>query len=272
MKFEKKARKLITKNELNIFNDILEKKSVIPVYQPIVSLKNGQILGYEALTRISDNSLDLNIEHIFRIADKLNRLWELETLCRKKALKNAKNISVEKKLFLNVNPNIIHDSEFKNGFTRSRLTKYGLDFLDIVFEITEKNAIINKEAFLGSIKHYKEQKFKIAIDDVGSGYSGLNVINDIRPDIIKLDMNLIKNIDKDEMKQHLCKAMVDFGKNSNIKVIAEGIETIEELKTIIKLKIEFGQGYFLAIPQEYFADIASEKKELIKKYQRKIVK
>jgi len=270
--------KLITKNKyindkkyINILNRILEEKNIITVYQPIISLKDGQIYGFEALTRIFDKTQKVNIEHIFKIADKMNKLWELETLCRKNALKNAKKIKPEMKLFLNVNPNIIHDKNFKNGFTKNRLIKYGLDFLDIVFEITERNAIIDMEAFLGSIDHYKKEEFKIAIDDVGSGYSGLNTINNVRPDLIKIDMNLIRNIDKDELKQHLCKAMVDFGKNTGIKVIVEGIETKEELQTLIKMDVEFGQGYFLGTPQETFESIEPEKIKLIKKY-KKIVK
>ena len=266
MKHAAETKNHETKINSKILQNILEEKNIIPVYQPIISLKNGKIFGYEALTRISDETVELSIEHMFILADKMNMLWELETLCRKKALKNAKNINPEKKLFLNVNPNVIHDKKFKNGFTKNRLTKYGLDLLDIVFEITERNAIIDKEAFLGSIDHYRKQDFKIAIDDVGSGYSGLNAINDVRPDIMKLDMNLIRNIDKDEIKQHLCKAMVNFGKNAGIKVIVEGIETKEELKTLIKMDVEFGQGYFLGAPQETFADIEPEKIKLIKKY------
>jgi diguanylate cyclase (GGDEF)-like protein len=128
---------------------------------------------------------------------------------------------------------------------------------------------VDKEAFLDSIEHYRRQNYGIAIDDVGSGYSGLNVINDIKPDIIKLDLNLIRNVDKDETKQFLCKAMVDFGKNADIKVIAEGIETEEELQMLIKLNVDFGQGYFFVIPRKSFGDIAPEKISVIEKYHSK---
>jgi diguanylate cyclase (GGDEF)-like protein len=253
--------------DVEILNVILETEQIMPVYQPIVSLSSGQVFGYEALSRISDKILELNIGYMFKLADKMNKSWELETLCRKKALENAKHIiSENKKLFLNVNPNIIHDKEFKDGFTKNRLEKYGLDLHNIVFEITERTAIMDIEAFLGSIEHYRIQNYGIAIDDVGSGYSGLNVINDIKPDIMKLDMNLIRNIDEDKTKQFLCKAMVDFGKNTGIKVIAEGIETEKELQMLIKLDVELGQGYFLGIPRKSFADIAPEKINMIKKY------
>ena len=252
-----------------ILDTILESKNIIPIYQPIISLENGQVFGYEALSRISDNSLEIKIDSLFSLADKVNKSWELETLCRKKALKNAKGMDTQKKLFLNVNPNIIHDVEFRSGFTKSRLKKYGLNYNNIIFEITERSAIIDPDAFFSTINHYKEQNYGIAIDDVGSGYSGLNTINEIRPDIIKLDMNLTRNINNDEIKQHLCKAMVDFGKNSGIKIIAEGIEAKEELQTLISLNVEFGQGYFLSTPQESFVDLSFEKIKLIEKLQKR---
>jgi EAL domain-containing protein (putative c-di-GMP-specific phosphodiesterase class I)/GGDEF domain-containing protein len=258
--------------EDDILDKILEGECITPVYQPIVSLTDGKIYGYEALSRISEKELEMDIGQIFRIADKTNKAWELEALCRTKALKNFVHIEDGKKLFLNVNPNIIHDEKFREGFTRTGkegltktcLSEYGLDFNDIIFEITERVAIIDSEAFIGSIKHYRDQKYGIAIDDVGAGYSGLNTIANVRPNIMKLDMDLVRNIDKDETKQFLCKAMVDFGKSAGILLIAEGIETEEELRTLIKLNVDFGQGYFLDIPRQTFANLTPEKIETIK--------
>jgi diguanylate cyclase (GGDEF)-like protein len=269
---------MLNLTDAEIFNRILKEELIVPVYQPIVSLSNGQIFGYEALSRVLDNNtsnkiVELDIESIFRIADKMNKSWEFETLCRKKTLEQAKEIiNTEKKLFINVNPNIIHDITFKEGFTKKRLDKYGLDSSNVVFEITERTAIIDKKTFLASINHYRKQNYVIAIDDVGTGYSGLNVINDIKPDIMKLDKYLIRDIDKDTTKQHLCKAMVDFGNNAGIKVIAEGIETEEELRTLIKLNVGLGQGYFIGIPNKEFTEIEPRKADIIRKnHAKKII-
>jgi EAL domain-containing protein (putative c-di-GMP-specific phosphodiesterase class I)/GGDEF domain-containing protein len=256
----------------DILDKILEGEYITPVYQPIVSLTDGQIFGYEALSKIKEKELEMDIGQMFRIADKTNRAWELEALCRTKALKNSIYIKNGKKLFLNVNPNIMHDEKFKEGFlgtgkagfTKTRLNEYGLDFRNIIFEITERVAIIDSEAFMGSIKHYRNQNYGIAIDDVGAGYSGLNTIANVRPNIMKLDMGLIRNIDKDETKQFLCRAMVDFGKSAGILLIAEGIETEEELRTLIKLNVDLGQGFFLDIPQHTFVNLPPEKIEIIK--------
>jgi diguanylate cyclase (GGDEF)-like protein len=261
----------------DILDKILEGEYIFPVYQPIVSLTDGQTFGYEALSRISEKELEIDIGQLFKMADRTNRAWELEALCRTKALKNSVHIQNGKKIFLNVNPNIIHDEIFRDGFmkidstgfTKTRLNEYGLDFHNIIFEITERVAINDTEAFIGSIRHYRDQNYGIAIDDVGAGYSGLNTIMNVRPNIIKLDMALIRNIDKDETKQFLCKAMVDFGKSAGILLIAEGIETEEELKTLIKLNVDLGQGFFLDIPRQTFTDLSKEKIDIIKKAHNK---
>ncbi|MDR2123733.1 MAG: EAL domain-containing protein [Desulfovibrio sp.] len=260
---------LMERTDVETLDKIIEGKYINPVYQPIISLTDGETFGYEALSRISDDNLKMNIEQMFRVADKINRAWELEMLCRIKSLEGAIYIDNDKKLFLNVNPNIIHDYRFKNGFTKGYLEKYGLDFRNIIFEITERVAILDSNAFLESIKHYKNQNYGVAIDDVGSGYSGLKVISDVKPNLIKLDMALVRDIDKDKTKQLLCKALVYFGNSTDILLIAEGIETEGELETLIKLNVDFGQGYFLGLPRSSFADIAPEKSKMIKKYHTK---
>jgi diguanylate cyclase (GGDEF)-like protein len=261
--------------DAEILNRILKEKLITPVYQPIVSLLDGKVFGYEALSRVpnskdSNKIVKLDIENLFRVADKINKSWEFETLCRNKTFEYAKDIvDTEKKLFINVNSNIIHDANFIGEFTKKHLDKCGMDSSNIVFEITERIAITDKNTFLESINHYRTQNYLIAIDDVGSGYSGLDAINNIKPDIIKLDLNLIRDIDKDITKQFLCKAMADFGNNAGIKVIAEGIETEEELRTLIKLDVGFGQGYFLGTPDKPIVEVDPGKVEMIKKYNAK---
>ena len=138
---------VLARSDFDILSKILKDKQIYPVYQPIVSLTDGEIFGYEALSRISDDDLQINIEQLFRAADKANRAWELEILCRTKALECAVNKPANKKLFLNVDPNIIYDDGFMNGFTRKRLDEYGLDFHDVIFEITERVAIVDNNAF-----------------------------------------------------------------------------------------------------------------------------
>ncbi len=239
-------------------DSVIEKKMIKTVFQPIVSLRDGSVFGYEALSRITDKSLEINIEDLFYFADKYNRIWELELLCRTTALETAFHKlqpPCSKKLFLNVNPNIMYDVKFRQGFTRDYLNQYKITPEQVIFEITEKNAIKEMGVFLSTISHYKDQNYKIAIDDAGAGYCGLNLISDIRPHFIKLDMKLVHEINLDSIKNALVKSMVELSHIANIHLIAEGIENQEELKTLIDLGVQFGQGYFIQKPNELIMDI-----------------
>ncbi len=248
----------IIKNELNY---IIEKNQIRSVFQPIISLRDGQILGHEALSRITCKSIISNTEELFQLAGECNRLWDLELLCRVKSLEAAfiqMKPPYAKKLFVNVNPKVMHDIKFRDGFTIEYLTKYNIIPENIIFEITEREAIHDMESFQGAVEHYKKQHYKIAIDDAGAGYSGLNLISDIHPHYLKLDMKLIRNIDKDSLKYVLVKSLIDFSKITNISLIAEGIETKEELKALINLGIQYGQGYYIQKPDEVMKEIDSD--------------
>lgn len=241
--------------KINTLYKILSKKSINTVFQPIVSLKDGNVFAYEALSRIALPQCDLNIEELFHISEQQNKLWELEKLCRTKALKNAVHKPKNAKLFINVDPNIIHDPDTFSGFTRQKLLEYGFDAHDIVFEITERSAINDLHTFTSTIKHYQNQDFQIAIDDFGSGYSGINRVCCFSPNFLKIDMQLVRDINCNTKKYSLVSAIVKFCKESNIKMIAEGIESEAELKVLIQLGIDYGQGYYLAKPSSNFASI-----------------
>ncbi len=237
---------------------IIEERQIKTVFQPIISLKNGSILGHEALSRITCESEIDNPEMLFAVAGEYDRLWDLELLCRTKALEAAYIFLIppySKMLFLNVNPNILHDINFKKGFTSDFLQEYKIEPQNVIFEITERNVILDMGGFLSTIDHYRGQDYKIAIDDAGAGYSGLNLISDVNPNYIKLDMKLIRDIDTDLLKTALVKGMVELSKASSISLIAEGIETKEELETLIALGVQYGQGYLIQKPKAELEEI-----------------
>jgi len=237
---------------------IINNKKIKTVFQPIVSLRDGSIYGHEALSRITCESEIKDPDMLFSAAVEYNCIWQLELLCRTKALEAAFLFMIppyNKKLFINVNPSTMHDETFRRGFTKEFLKQYNIDPQSIIFEITEKNVITDINSFKSTISYYKSQDYSIAIDDAGSGYSGLNLISDVNPHFIKLDMNLIRGISKDRLKFSLVKGMVEFSKASNISIIAEGIETYDELETIINLGVQYGQGYYFQKPEEEVKDI-----------------
>jgi len=240
---------------------IISNKQIKAVFQPIISLRDGSILGHEALSRITCESEIKNADMLFSVAGECKRLWELELLCRTTALEAAYKFMIppySKKLFINVNPNTMHDENFRKGFTREFLMQYEIAPHNVIFEITERNIITDMDGFMATIDHYKGQDYRIAIDDAGAGYSGLNLISDVNPNYIKLDMKLIRGINTDSLKHALVKGMVELSKASNISLIAEGIETYEELDTLVNLGVQYGQGYLIQKPSAEVKEIDRE--------------
>jgi EAL domain-containing protein (putative c-di-GMP-specific phosphodiesterase class I)/GGDEF domain-containing protein len=249
------------------FNTIIRTESIRTLYQPIINLENGNILGYEALSRGPKDSLLESPLNLLSISEELNRTWELEQILRTKALERA-TFTNKSLLFLNIDPNIIHDNDFQQGFTKDFLENLNIAPSSIVFELTERSAIKDYNSFKNVLKHYTEQGYNIAIDDAGSGYSGLKTLYEVYPKYLKLDMDFVRNINNDTFKQSIVKNLLEMAKAANIKTIAEGIETNDELCTLIRLGVEFGQGYFIQKPAEIIAPIAQDVLEVILKEKR----
>lgn len=251
------------KKELEI---IIKEKKITPVYQPIVNLKSGVIMGYEALSRgPADSPLHFPTK-LFNIAIETNRLLPLEQVCREAALNHMTALKKKQRLFLNMNAEVIKDPNFRGGLTKVFLIENGLNPAQVTFEITERTAIRDFESFSKSLNHYREQGYSIAVDDAGAGYSSLEAIAALRPNYIKLDRSIIHEVDKDPLKQAMLDAMVKLAAIINSKLIAEGIETAAELAILIRKGVHYGQGYFLARPAFPPPAIAQEVFEMIAEY------
>jgi len=252
-------------HEYEEFFKVMRTANIKSVFQPIISLTDGTVLGYEALSRGPQNSYMQNPEILLKVAEECGASWELEELFRSKALESICNSKLNVKIFLNINPAIFDSLKFKNLFTKEYLKKYNLKCENIIFEITERDVIKNMNSFKETIEYCKNQNYQIAIDDAGSGNSGLNRICYIKPHYIKLDMELIRGIDKCSTKQAIVKSMYEFSKLTDCNLIAEGIETEDELKALIDIGVQFGQGYFIQRPEECIIPVKDEIIDIIKK-------
>lgn len=255
---------------LEELQNIIEHKRIEAVFQPIVSLTDGSVLGYEALSRGPKTSALYRPDRLFKAAAEFNLVWELEYLCRVKALEKAQQVISRNLIFINVDPKIFYDSRFQKGYTKELIAQLSADVSNVIFEITEKTAIEDYTNFRKALENYKSQGYKIAIDDTGSGYSGLRLLAQSYPHFIKVDMELIRDIDKDNVKQAMLKALHDFSLVTNSQIIAEGIETVNELTTLISLGIPYGQGFFLGEPSPEFTTVSPEVQQHVKtKYEQR---
>ena len=250
-------------NESGELKMILENELITPVYQPIVALKNGEVFAYEALSRGPAGSPLHPPDALFALAEEEQCLWQLDYLCRSMAIRNVENALGDKKLFLNVDARILYDQDFHQGTTAKFLQQCGLDKGDIVFEISEKTTVNDYKSFCSVLENYQCQHYKIAIDDVGAGYSGLNLLAQIAPQFIKLDIGLIKDIDKNHVRRAIVKALVGFARSAGIKTIAEGIERKEELNVLVELGVDYGQGFLLGRPNQKLLMIETRIKSYI---------
>ncbi|KAB3532503.1 EAL domain-containing protein [Alkaliphilus serpentinus] len=255
--------KKLNQDYRNEFFGILLNKSISTNFQPIISLVNGEIIGYEALTRGPEDSPLHYPDRLFEAAKRYNKVWELDLLCRITAIERAKDVIGDKFLFINIDADIIKDPEFKKGFTKEYLKAYNISPKSIIFEITEHTAITDYKSFKNVIENYRSQGYRVAVDDAGDGYAGLRMLSEIRPNFIKIDMELIRNIDKDMLKRELLKSIQRFVEATNLKIIAEGIETYDELRTLIDIGIEYGQGYYIQRPSPSFIKLNEDVMETI---------
>ena len=230
------------------FQEIVAQSRIEPRYQPIVHLSNGNVFGWEALSRGPVDSNFHSPLSLFQFAEETGGLFQLERVCRKKAVTHCREFIGTHKLFLNIHPRTISDPDFTPGETKRILEQKRIDPENVVFEITERHAVENFQLFHDTLQHYRNQGFLIAVDDVGSGYSGLLSIARIRPDFIKIDKSLVFSADSDPVKRALLETFVTFANQIGAKIIAEGIETSSVYATLANLGVHFGQGYYIAKP------------------------
>lgn len=232
---------------LGEFNDLIKNKNFNIHYQPIVSLQTGTILGWEALTRGPQDSTFHSPAMIFHFAEEVGLLFPLEKICRELAI-NYFGQGDNHKLFLNIHPYTVNDPNFVKGETLKLLGESTLSTSNLVFEITERQSIHDFGQFNKTLSHYRGQGYQVAVDDAGAGFSSLQTIAEIRPEYIKIDASLVRDISTNRVKQALLETFVTFAEKIGCRIIAEGIETEEELITLHSIGVHFGQGYYLARP------------------------
>jgi diguanylate cyclase (GGDEF)-like protein len=228
---------------------LIEQEAITTCFQPIVNLRDGSVLGYEALSRGPQGTPLESPGALFPLADEMGLSWELDYTCRRLAIERFARFQNDALLFLNINPHVMQDSRFREGMTKGELASQSIPASRVVLELTERTTVPNMCELYSLLEHYKAQGFRLAIDDAGAGYSGLNLICHVKPRFLKLDMDLIRNIHRDAFKQQLMKFFVDLSRATEISLIAEGIETEAELLTLLDLGLEYGQGFFLSRPE-----------------------
>ncbi len=226
---------------------ILNERDVVSYYQPIYKLFPFEFLGFETLTRPVTTGYLKNPEQFFKMALHFGVYPEIELLAWSNALAAISKNKYCEKIFLNCNPYFIESVEFSRVV--QLIKNYRIDPKNIVLEITEMSAILDFQLFFERLKPYQEYGFTFAIDDLGRGYSSLESLVEIRPQFVKIDGYIIRDLYKNELKRSIVEFVLGFCKRHGILVIAEGIETQKDLEAARNLGVDAGQGYYLCRPQ-----------------------
>lgn len=213
-------------------------------FQPIVDIKRHEIFAQEALVRGLNNE---PAAEIFRYVNDDN-LYRFDQSCRVKAIKLAAELGIETNISINFMPRAVYRPELCIRTTLAAAKEYGFPVERIIFECTEGEQVDDHSHLRNIVTHYKQQGFMTAIDDFGAGFSGLNLLSEFQTDFIKIDMAMIRNIDRDSVRQVIVRGISQICQALSIRVIAEGIETREELETLAAFDIELFQGYYFARP------------------------
>jgi EAL domain-containing protein (putative c-di-GMP-specific phosphodiesterase class I) len=216
--------------------------AVYMVYQPIISWSRQDAFGYEALVRSSETSMP-HPGALFDAAEQLGRLHDLGRQIRNKCSDPLGPDQAKKSLFVNLHTEDLLDNTLFDP--ESRLAKIAHQ---IVLEITERATLESIGQVRERISRLRQLGFRIAIDDIGAGYSGLNSFAMIQPDIVKLDITLVRGVDEDPVKRKLVRVLGDLCQDLGIQVVAEGVETTAERDTLVSLGCDLLQGYLFARP------------------------
>lgn len=246
-------QRLIRFNQSHWLLDVLSANRLTSHFQPIVYIDNPvRVYGYEALLRGVDEQGNWILpERIFDLAREAGLLAQVDLAARCSAIRAASHHNITQRIFINFSPTAIYDPVTCLRTTVQAIDEAGIPHENIVFEVIESDPLNDRKHLEAILCYYRECGFTVALDDFGAGYSSLNLLHQLRPDLIKLDQDLIRNVHCDPYKALVTEKLLETTQKLNIKTVAEGIECEEELCWLRQHGATFAQGFFIAKPHEF---------------------
>lgn len=213
-------------------------------YQPIVELSKRRIYAHEALVRGPNGESAYSV--LSQVTDA-NR-YTFDQACRVQAIRGAAALGMKELLSINFLPNAVYQPAACIRSTFEAARRYQFPIEQIIFEVTEGEQVQDRPHLVNIFREYRRFGFRTAIDDFGAGYAGLNLLSEYQPDIIKIDMDLVRGVDANPAKQAIIKGIVAICAELNVRVLAEGIESAAERDFLRAAGIDLMQGYLFCRP------------------------
>jgi len=217
-------------------------RSFVTQLHPIVRLDTLAVAAHEAVLRGPAGHAFESTEALLALAERTGRARPLEHVFRRRAFEHFARVPDRHYLFLKVWTAAVHEPAFLDEGIAQEIAGTGVARSECVIGVTERLAALDRRAFAEALRTLKAQGFKIAIDDMGAGYSSLQFIAEMEPDFLKFDMSLVRHLDRSPIKRSLLETMVQLSKNVQAPVVAEGLTTKEELTAVRELGVPLGQG------------------------------
>ncbi|MDP4092012.1 MAG: EAL domain-containing protein [Bacillota bacterium] len=233
--------------------ELIDKENIIVHFQPIVSIKKNKIIGFEALSRGIVGESIIPPDILFEIAEENDLVLELDRLCRRKIIEvftSIDNNTNNTKLFINLDTSIIDKNVVGSGNFYNLICDYSIKPENVVIEIKESK-VNDTKSLMKFINTYRDYGFIIALDDIGSGHSNMDRFALVKPDIIKIDKALIKNINVEFYKQEVFKSLSELARKVGAFVVAEGVESEEEAVSVLQYGVDIIQGYYYSKPMVF---------------------
>ncbi|MUV36857.1 Diguanylate cyclase [Lentibacillus sp. JNUCC-1] len=229
---------------------LIQNRRIQTYYQPIVAVKNNviQIVGNELLSRgVNEHNEMIPPFKMFEAARKRNRLFALDRVCRMESINNAKN-ATERLIFINFIPTAIYVPEHCLATTFALIKKLDIRPEQVVFEVVETDKVQDIEHLKSILSYYRKHGFKYALDDVGTGFNGPELIADLQPDFVKLALEYTNGVSKDAEKKATAEVVLKMAHDVGAQALAEGVERKEDLDFLNEMGYDLYQGYYFAKP------------------------
>jgi EAL domain-containing protein (putative c-di-GMP-specific phosphodiesterase class I) len=227
---------------------IIQTSAVDTVFQPVVDLRTRAVLGYEAFARGPKDSLFEHPRTLFSMSSRFGVAADLDRICREAALRALAMTGGKGKVFLNALPISLGEEQWRQDSLLQLLADVPLEPGDLVLEFSERCADADPDRFVAALEQLKEAGFAVALDDVGTGYASQTILERLRPDYLKLDVSLVRNIHENLIKQELLASLIRIAGRMGATVVAEGVESHEEVEALLEAGARYGQGYLFAVP------------------------
>lgn len=241
---------IVTRSNLARFFDVMASRRLTAVFQPILDLHVGDYYAFEGLIRGPEGSSLHSPATLFAMAREASVVTGFEHLCREIVLESFAALNMSPRLFINASIPCLTDTQYCTTGDLPLLDSLGLSTSQIVIEITENHLVTDFSALQETLGEYRKRGYEFAMDDLGEGFSNLRMWSEVRPEFVKIDRHFISDIATDPLKFQLVKAMQQIAETCGAELVAEGIETESEFKTVRDLGIRFAQGFMIARPEQ----------------------